>query len=85
MARRPVTMAITVVSRQHAVEELGKIRFGARTELDQGHAGCRMRNKDVAEPIAPPVAELPHHIGQVGHPAIAGVHLDERGLHAQRA
>lgn len=68
-----VAMPIAIVPGEEATDRLLQIRLGTGTGLDESEPGRRVRQKDMAEPVAFVTAERLHMVGDVGHEPPAGV------------
>lgn len=73
VARRPVTMAPAVVTRQEPIERIERVVVGTGAQLEDDEARRRMRHEHREEPVAGPRPfgdEPPAGSGEVGESAL---------------
>ena len=57
---RSVRVPVAVVARQQSLQGVDEVVVGTRAGLDDRHPGGRVRDEDIAQPVAPREAERAH-------------------------
>lgn len=78
---RPVTVPVTVVWGEEALEEVAQVLLGTGSELDHCETGRRVGDEEVAESVATTSAESDDSLGEVGYEIFFYVELDQLGVH----